>query len=215
MKAANDRTKSIAISLVVFLVVVGITIWLLDFVAQQRVFGLLVGAELVAFALLVGIFYEENPKDISRKWLAGGFTALAVLVLLAAILLVGVGSIPAPSVKVTLYAGEISTTEYGFGNSPTTITSPGPTLAFKVGDIVNLTVVNMGKMPHNWALTTTNQISASVLFGARIATGEVPIPPNQIMSTVFTVSKAGNFLYLCEVSGHLQLGMWGKVVITS
>ncbi len=213
MKTTSDSLKNLAVFLLLFLIVVGVAIWLLDFVAQQRVFGLLASAELVAFALLVGIYYEENPKDISRKWLTGGFTAMTLLVILAAAMLAGVGSAPTPNVQSTLYAREISTSQYGFGNAPSAITSPGPTLTFKVGDVVNMTVVNVGQMPHNWAIMPTNQTGSSPLFSARIASGDIPIPPNQTMSTVFTVSKAGNFFYLCEVPGHLQLGMWGNVVV--
>lgn len=159
MKRTENQYRLLAILLLAFLVVVGIAIWFLDFVSKQRVFGFLMSAELVAFAMLVYIFYEQNP-GVSRKLLTAGFAALAVLVLLAAAVFAGVGTpapLPPPNVSVTLYAGSVSLTVYGFGNSATSITSPGPTLTFKVGDVVNMTVVNVGNMPHNWALVTTNQ----------------------------------------------------------
>ena len=213
MKRTNNYFRLIAIFLLTFLVIVGVAIWLLDLVAQQRVFGFLVSAEFVAFALLVYLYYEENPQEISQKLLLSGFAALGVFVLLAAAVFAGVGSSPKPNVSVTLYAGEISLTEYGFGNSSTSITSPGPTLTFKVGDVVNMTLFNAGTMPHNWALVTTNQTSASVLFGAQIASGSVPLEVNQTGSVIFRVTKSGNFNYICQVPGHVQLGMWGSVVI--
>ena len=79
--------------------------------------------------------------------------------------------LPPPNVSVTLYAGsnffKLCT---GLDNSANNITSPGPTLTFKVGDVVNMTVVNVGTMPHNWALTTDQckQSSAkSTVFGAQ------------------------------------------------
>lgn len=215
MKRPIDPLHSIAIFLLTFLVVVGISIWLLDLVTQQRVFGFLMSAEFIAFALLVYIFYEENP-GVSKKLLTAGFVALGVLVLLAAAVFAGIGSsppLPAPNVSVTLYAGQISLTVYGFGNSSTNITSPGPTLTFKVGDVVNMTLSNVGTMPHNWALVTTNQTSAKVLFGAQIDSGSVPILMNQTGSVIFRVTKSGNFYYICQVPGHVQLGMWGTVVI--
>ena len=53
MKRTGDPLRLIAFFLLVFLIVVGVSIWLLNFIAQQRVFGFLVSAELVAFALLV------------------------------------------------------------------------------------------------------------------------------------------------------------------
>lgn len=211
----KNHLRVIAVFLLTFLIVVGIAVWLLDLVAQQRVFGLLMSAEFIAFSLLVYIFYEENPKEISRKLLLSGFAALSVLVLLAATVFVGVGSAPTltPNVSMTLYAGEITGALYGFGNTSSTLTSPGPTLIFKVGDIVNMTLVNVGQMAHNWALVTNNVTSASVLFSAKIASGTVPIEANQTGSVIFTLTKSGNFFYICQVPGHVQTGMWGKVVI--
>ncbi|MGD0645823.1 MAG: multicopper oxidase domain-containing protein [Candidatus Bathyarchaeia archaeon] len=214
MKRTSNYFRLIAVFLLTFLVVVGITIWLLDFVAQQRIFGFLISAEFVAFALLVYLYYEENPQDISKKLLLSGFAALGVLVLLGAAVFMGVGSAPKPNVSVTVYSGKISTSLYGFGNSATSITSPGPTLTFKVGDVVNMTLVNVdNQMSHNWAIVNANKTSASVLFHAQIASGTFPLTTNQTGSVIFTVTKSGNFYYICQVAGHVQLGMWGSVVI--
>ena len=213
MKRINNYFRLIAIFLLTFLVIVGVAIWLLDLVAQQRVFGFLVSAEFVAFALLVYLYYEENPQEISKKLLLSGFAALGVFVLLAAAVFAGVGSTPKPNVSVTLYSKEISSSLYGFGNTSTSVTSPGPTLTFKVGDVVNMTLINIGKMPHDWALVNANQTSASVLFNARIACSTVPLETNQTGSVIFTVTKSGNFYYICQVPGHVQLGMWGSVVV--
>lgn len=200
--------------LLIFIIVVGVAVWLVDPISQQRGFGFLMGAEFIAFAMLVYLFYMEDPAA-ARKLLTAGFVALTVLILLAAAVLAGVGAAPQlkPSVSVTLYAGEVSMTQYGFGNSPTSISSPGPTLTFTVGDIVNMTVFNAGSMPHSWALTSSNSTSAKVLFGAKIDSGTVPIPVGESGSVLFKVSKAGNYHYICQVPGHVQLGMWGNVVV--
>jgi uncharacterized cupredoxin-like copper-binding protein len=213
MKPRGNRLDFIAAFLLIFMLVVGAIIWLLGLIAQQRIFGLLVSAEFVAFALLVYLYYEENPRDLSRKWLLTGLAALAALIVLAAAIVAGVGAPPVPNVQVTLYAGEISGLQYGFGNSSNAITSPGPTLTFTVGNVVNLTLVNAGTMPHDWALVKTKQTSGSVLFHAQIASGTVPIEPNQTGSVVFIVAQAGNFFYICQVPGHVQSGMWGNVVV--
>jgi len=122
-------------------------------------------------------------------------------------------TLPKPNVSITLYAGEVSPTLFGFGNSATSITSPGPTLNFTVGDVVNMTVFNAGTMPHNWALVASNDTSGKVLFGAQIDSGQVPIPVNESASVVFKVTKTGNYYYICQVAGHVQLGMWGNVVM--
>ena len=213
MNSQRDNLNLIAALLLVFMVIVAVSIWLLDLIAQQREFGLLASAEFVAFAMLAGIYYEEKPQDISTKWLGGGFAAIAVLVVLAGALFAGVGSPPVPNVSITLYAGEISTSVYGFGNTSSTLTSPGPTLMFKAGDVVNLTLVDVGMMAHNWALVKTNETSGSVLFGAQVASASLPLESNETGSVVFTVGQAGNFFYICQVPGHVQLGMSGNVII--
>ena len=213
MTSSRDSLNLVAALLLVIMVIVAVSIWLLDLVTQQRAFGLLASAEFVAFALLAGLYYEENPQDISTKWLAGGFAAIALLVVLAGAMVAGVGSPPVPNVSVTVYAGEISSSVYGFGNTSSTLTSPGPTLTFKVGDVVNVTLVNSGTMPHDWALVKTNETSGSVLFGAQVASGNLPLETNQSGSVIFTVGQSGNFFYICQVPGHVQLGMVGNVVV--
>jgi uncharacterized cupredoxin-like copper-binding protein len=217
MEKANDGLRLVAIFLLAFMIAVGVIIWLLDLIAQQQVFGLLAGAELVALALLVGLYYEEDPKNINRKWLSSGFAALIILLILAFALYVGVGltSALAATMSVTLYADEISASSYGFAYTANAITSPGPPLTFKLGDIVNFTLVNNGDMPRNWALTDSNQTDASVLFNAQIGSDTNPHQTNQTGNVVFTVAKAGDFFYICQVPGHVQLGIWGKVTVTS
>ena len=88
MKRTSDHLRITAVSLLTFLVVVAVALWLLNLITQQRVFGFLMSAEFVAFALLVYIFYQENL--VNKKLLAAGFVALGVLILLAAVAFAGV-----------------------------------------------------------------------------------------------------------------------------
>ena len=213
MSRETDTMRVTAIFLLLFLIVAGVSVWLLNLVTQQRAFGFLVSAEFIAFAMLVYIFYEQNPGVI-KKLLTAGFVALGILVILAALIVVGVGAPLKPNVSETLYAGQISLTKFGFGNSATAIISPGPTLNFTVGEIVNMTVYNVGTMGHNWALTTLNATNAKVLFGAQIDSGSISIPVNESGSVIFKVTKPGNYYYICQVPGHVELGMWGNVVIS-
>ena len=208
----TDYSRILAVFLLTLLIVIGISVWLLDLIVQQRTFGLLMSAELIAFALLVYIFYHEDPATF-KKLTTISLVSLSILILLAAVTFSNIASTPKPNVSASLYAGEISVTVYGFGSNPTDITSPGPTLTFKLGDIVNMTLFNAGRMPHNWALVTTNQTSAPVLFSAEIASGSVPIQSNQTGSVIFKATESGNFYYICQVPGHAELGMWGIVVI--
>ena len=152
MKNNNDYVRAVSVFLLIFLVIVAVGVWFLNLITQQRVFGFLMSAEFIAFAMLVYIYYYEDPV-VFKRMLAGGFVVLGVLVLLAAAVLAGVAApaaVPKPTVSATIYAGERALGEYGFGTTATNITSPGPTLTFKVGDVVNMTVFNVGTMPHNW-----------------------------------------------------------------
>ena len=204
----------IAVLLLVFIVVTAITMWTLDLIAQQRTFAFLLSAELIAFAMMVYLYYVETPKDISRRWLFAGAIALAAVVLLAASVIPGVTTTSTvPNVNITLYEGAVSSNLYGFGYSANNLVSPGPTLTFKVGDIVNVTVTDVGQLPHNWAIVSTNQTSAPVQFNAQIRSASSPLQHGESGSVVFTVTKAGDYYYICQVEGHVDLGMWGKVVV--
>lgn len=209
-----DRPSLIASFLLIFILAVAGTIWLLDLVAQQRVFGFLLSAEFVAFSMLVYLYYKDTFQEVSRKWLSAGVAAIVLLVVLSAAVFAGIGTGLTPNVNVTLYAGEISSTQYGFGNTSSTLSSPGPTLTFKVGDVVKLTLNDVGQMPHNWAIVSANASSAPVLFNAQIHSGDTPLVSGQSGTVIFTVTQPGNFFYICQVPGHLLVGMWGNITVT-
>ncbi len=121
-----------------------------------------------------------------------------------------------PTKTAVLYAGEVNATAYGFGLTQNSITSPGPTLSFKIGDVVNMTVYDVSStISHAWALTNAPQQGATVLFGAQIASASSPLPPGGSGWVVFNMTEAGNFYYICPVSGHVALGMWGNVTVTA
>jgi FtsP/CotA-like multicopper oxidase with cupredoxin domain len=121
-----------------------------------------------------------------------------------------------PTVSILLYEGEISSSKYGFGTSANNLTSPGPTLRFKTSDIVNITVVNVGKMPHAFAITSAPRTGATVLFNAQIGSASNPLQTGQQGTVIFAPNNAGSsFYYICPVPGHAELGMYGSVVITT
>jgi uncharacterized cupredoxin-like copper-binding protein len=206
----------IATLLVIFIVVVGVMMWSLDLVAQQRTFAFFLSAELLAFAMLVYLYYEESPREIRKRWLFTGSAALAVVILLGIAVFPGVTTTtPTPNASITLYEGENSTSLYGFGYGLNSLVSPGPTLTFKVGDVVNVTVTDVGQQPHNWASVSTNQTSAPVQFNAQILSADNPLQHGESGSVVFTVTQAGDVHYICQVPGHVDVGMYGKVVVNS
>ena len=119
-----------------------------------------------------------------------------------------------PTVNIVLYEGEISATKYGFGNTSTTLTSPGPTLRFNLTDVVNITVINVGMMPHAFAITNAPKTGATVLFNAEIGSASNPLQSGKQGSAIFTPNNAGSsFFYICPVPGHAEVGMYGSVVI--
>lgn len=119
-----------------------------------------------------------------------------------------------PTVSITLYAGEISGTKYGFGLTPNNITSPGPTFYLNTSDVVNLTLVNAGKVPHAFACVNAPRSGATILFNGEIASGSDPLPPGQSGYVIFKPNTVSNeYYYICPVPGHPELGMWGTMVV--
>jgi uncharacterized cupredoxin-like copper-binding protein len=118
-----------------------------------------------------------------------------------------------PTVNIVLYEGEITAIKYGFGNTSTLLSSPGPTLRFHLADVVNITVLNVGSMPHAFAITNVPKTGATVLFGAEIGASNY-LEPGKQGTVIFTPNNAGSFYYICPVPGHAEIGMYGAVVIT-
>lgn len=119
-----------------------------------------------------------------------------------------------PDISITLYAGEISAASYGFGLSSNGLTSPGPTLNFTQGEVVKITLVNVGAMPHAFEITDAPKTGSNMLFNAAIASGGNPLLLGQSGSVIFTVDRSGNFYYICPVPGHTGLGMWGNITVS-
>jgi plastocyanin len=147
---------------------------------------------------------------------------LALTIIFSFALVVGLISAFAVPVKaqsgtpLTLYAGEVSSSAYGFGNSANSITSPGPTLTLVEGTTYTITVYNVSHMSmlHSWEIVPTEAASSSPLWGAGIdLTNYIPVGGSG--SITFTPTQTGNFYYVCSFPGHIALGMWGKVVVQS
>jgi plastocyanin len=118
-----------------------------------------------------------------------------------------------PNVFITIYGDEIAGAKFGFGLSSDNVTSPGPTLNFTVGDVIQVTFHNIGNMPHTFALVQELSDNPQILFNSEIGSRVQPIPPGGGGSVVFRVDKAGQYYYICTVPGHYVLGMWGMVLV--
>lgn len=116
---------------------------------------------------------------------------------------------------IKLYAGEKSTSSYGFGSSAGNIQSPGPTITLVKGQSVTVTVYNVGTMPHNWAIVNAKQSTAAVQWNAQIDSAGTPIPAGGNGTVTFTPTTSGSYYYICQVDGHVGLGMWGNVTVNS
>ncbi len=117
------------------------------------------------------------------------------------------------SMTVDIYAGEMSSSSYGFGTSAGSITSPGPTLTFTSSQTVTLNFHNVGQMPHNFAIVDSKSSTATVLWSAQIQSASNPVSPENTASVTFTVGSAGSYYYICQVDAHVTLGMWGTVTV--
>jgi len=138
-----------------------------------------------------------------------------MLSVLSALVYVAAVQAQTSNVNVTIYAGGKSTSEYGFGNGSSSISSPGPTLTFISGQTVTLTLQNAGTMPHNFAIVNAKSSTATVLWSAQVGSLSNPVNQGSSGSVTFTVGSAGNYYYICQVDGHVALGMWGNVVVQS
>ena len=167
---------------------------------------------------------ENTPKKGGGK--SRYFAAIIIIVAVAAVGAIAYSQLslstpstsPTPSptdsnVEITIYGGETGN-GFGFGTTPNSLQSPGPTLTFKVGDTVRLTFVNESpSIPHNVAITNAQSSTATVMFNAAVGSGSNPIQAGGTNSVIFTVTQAGNYFYICQVFGHVQSGMWGNVVV--
>ncbi len=126
------------------------------------------------------------------------------------------GSPFAGTATIMVYASEVSSSAYGFGNTQSNITSPGPTFTVKVGTTVTVDFTNAGTMPHNWALVTekTSGNTKLVFSQAQVASASYAVSPGEKGSATFVANKAGSYYYICQVDAHVALGMWGYFIVT-
>ena len=100
------------------------------------------------------------------------FLALTLIIVIG-LLSVSAGNSKSADSTLTLYAGEKSTSAYGFGNSASDIRfDPGPTLNLVEGTTYTMTVYNVGTMEHSWEISTSKSTTTSPLWGAGI---DIPI----------------------------------------
>ncbi|MCW4023501.1 MAG: hypothetical protein NWF01_00495 [Candidatus Bathyarchaeota archaeon] len=141
-----------------------------------------------------------------------------LIIIIAIIIIVAAGSVatyvflaqlgtPSGFNGKDLYVGE-----YGFG-STSSVTSPGVTMTFTVGQTVTITLHNVGEKAHNWAIVDAKSPTAIVLWNAQIANASNPVAPDDSISVTFTIDNAGSYYYISQVGDDVSLGIWGVVTV--
>jgi RsiW-degrading membrane proteinase PrsW (M82 family) len=62
---------------------IAVYLWFVDISTLQRVFGALLGSELMIFATLIYVYYKPTMTGPNSKWLLMGCTTAAVFLLIA------------------------------------------------------------------------------------------------------------------------------------
>ena len=120
----------------------------------------------------------------------------------------------ASTVNIILYAGETSSGNFGFGNSSDNLTSPGPTIRLKIGDIANITVFNVGNSPHAFALMSAPMTGSIQLYNAKIGSAGDALKPGQSGSVIVGPIEPGNVFYTSPIAGDAESGLWGSIIVT-
>ena len=118
---------------------------------------------------------------------------------------------PTPTVRIVVVATE-QNGKFLFGFEGQEPTTPAPEIRVKVGDIVEIILQNKGKIPHSLAITPEKRFDVQPLFNAAIGSVSRPLSPDEQASVVFKPNRPGEYYYVCQVPGHIELGMWGKLI---
>jgi Cu+-exporting ATPase len=142
------------------------------------------GARIGEYAYLGGIALVALAVGAAALWLAPTTPEHAMAAPVAAH---EEGAADAVAQNVPVVMGE-------FGFTPSRI-------VVKVGQPVRVTVLNTGKIPHDW----TPQGLPGV--------DHVHAPPGQAASAVFTPTQVGTYRVVCTEPGHEAAGMVGELVV--
>lgn len=122
--------------------------------------------------------------------------------------------VSAPNVKI-----EIGLQEWGFiVDGQVATISPDGTLkgalpvTVNVGDIVQITLTNKGKIVHdlNIALGEGEHLSHEVM---EHQAQSILLKPGETEIITFVAEKAGVYSYHCSIPGHTELGMLGSFIV--
>jgi len=115
-------------------------------------------------------------------------------------------------IDLTITGGELDNL-FGFGDLDNELSTPGPTITIKNGQIVKIIFENIGEIPHTFRISDGNTTDSTILFNASIGDNSNPIAPGQLSTVTFQAEKSGTFHYICSIPGHADRGMIGIIII--
>lgn len=62
---------------------ISVYLWVVDLISLQRVFGAMLGSELVIFSMALYVYYRPSIASSSNRWLLAGCVVAAVFLLIA------------------------------------------------------------------------------------------------------------------------------------
>jgi len=103
-------------------------------------------------------------------------------------------------------ANSISTTATDFHFEPSSWT-------VKAGEEVTLSITNNGAVDHDWVLL--GSMITAPADGEKDVIFEAEVAPGQTEEVTFTApATPGEYQVICEIAGHLEAGMEGKLIVT-
>ncbi|MEX0799672.1 MAG: multicopper oxidase domain-containing protein [Dehalococcoidia bacterium] len=84
-----------------------------------------------------------------------------------------------------------------------------PVISAKVGEEMNVHVINIGDQIHSFHAHNVKHISKGTLQGDQWAGNVLPLVPGQADTLDFTFTKPGPWLFHCHVVAHADAGMIG------
>jgi uncharacterized cupredoxin-like copper-binding protein len=104
----------------------------------------------------------------------------------------GANDTPSPSAAATSQAITVTARD--------TMRFEPSTITVRAGEPIQLTLVNAGKMPHDFTLRE------GVARRVKVEAG-----PGKSASGTFTIDRPGTYTFICDVSGHEAAGMKGTI----
>jgi uncharacterized cupredoxin-like copper-binding protein len=109
-------------------------------------------------------------------------------------------------------AGEIGT-KYGFGLTGKAVSSPGPDMVLSQGKVVRINFRNEGQIPHTFKITSELRWDANAVFGSVVGEPSRPLSPGQGGVSTFRADRSGSYFYICSIPGHIDFGMFGRLIV--